>query len=45
MYKDTSMIDSMVQNDKREKPIPRIVYNKQFVIPKLEEGFENIKMI
>jgi len=48
MYKDTSMVDSMVQNDKREKPIPRIVYyvyNKQFVMPKLEEGFENIKMI
>lgn len=48
IYKNTTMADAIVQNDKRDKPVPRIVYhvyNKHFVMPKLEEGFENIEIL
>ena len=48
IYKNTTMADAIAQNKKREKSVPNIVYNvyyKHFVMPNLEEGFENIQTL
>lgn len=48
IYMNTSLSEAMIYNSKREKPVPKIVYNvykKHFVLPTLEEGFYEINVI
>tara|TARA_Y100000389_G_scaffold205137_1_gene263872 strand:+ start:202 stop:1092 length:891 start_codon:yes stop_codon:yes gene_type:complete len=45
IYMNTSLSDSLARNSKREKPVPRIVYNiynKKLEIPMVEEGFDEV---
>jgi bifunctional polynucleotide phosphatase/kinase len=48
IYMDTSLEESMDRNKKREKPVPRIVYNiynKNFEMPTIDEGCETVEKI
>jgi bifunctional polynucleotide phosphatase/kinase len=47
IYVTTTMVESMARNNKRDKPVPRIVYNvynKKFIEPSRDEGFDVIKV-
>lgn len=48
IYVSTSFEESLIRNNKREKPIPKIVYNiykKHFQEPEKEEGFNDITVV
>lgn len=48
IYVNTSFEEALIRNNKREKPIPLIIYNvykKNFQEPSISEGFDNIIII
>jgi bifunctional polynucleotide phosphatase/kinase len=48
IYMNTILSEAMIRNSKRDKPVPKIVYNvynKKFELPIIDEGFYEVNII